>query len=249
MQSRGFTLLDMMIVIAIVGILTTVAIPTFSYFLAQSKIPEARLNLDLIGKGAMAFYAEEHPYKNGTEFRSNEYPTTNNTSDTAVKNAKGDSSVQPIGGMPYQSYNPGSGGGDKNKWNDGNSQIGVKHNPADFEWSFSRYPWIDLNFRLTSPFYYSYNYNSSVNGKDTYFASTASACLLRFCVQSGKQTKGGKEIPSDCDSGYVIAGGPHGKVTHVMDNSDWTIEKWCGRADLGHIKDGLKKKGIDLYKY
>jgi type II secretory pathway pseudopilin PulG len=239
-----------MIVVAIIGILTTIAIPAFATYSANAKTQEARLNLDSIGKGALAFYSQEHPYNHGTMVHTHEYPTTNNTSDTAKKNAKGDSSVQPIGGMPYQSYNPGSGGGDSKKWNDGNSQRGVKHNPEDFEWSFSHYPWLDLNFRITSPFYYSYNYNSSVNGKDTYFGATASACLLRFCVQSGKvKDAKGKEIPSDCDSGFVIAGGPHGTVTAVLDNSDFTIEQYCGRADLGHIKNGLKKKGIDLYKY
>ncbi len=250
MKHKGFTLIDVMIVVAIIGILATIAIPSYTIYQAKAKTSEAKLNLDLIGKGAVSFYMSEHTYENGTKVRTHIYPTAGNSRDTSMKDIKGDTSVQPIGGMPYQSFNPGSGGGDKRKWDDGNSQMGRKHNPLDYEWSFSHYPWVDLNFRINSPFYYSYNYDGKgTSGGDSWFASTASACLLTFCVQSGKRTDaGGNAIPSDCDSGYVIAGGPHGKLTSVLDNSDWTIEQLCGKANLNHIKSNLKSKGIDINK-
>jgi type IV pilus assembly protein PilA len=57
-RMRGFTLIEMMIVVAIVGILAATAIPNFRRFQLRSKSSEAKVNLGAIRTAEMAAISE-----------------------------------------------------------------------------------------------------------------------------------------------------------------------------------------------
>jgi type IV pilus assembly protein PilA len=63
---KGFTLIELMIVVAIIGILAAIAIPNFIKFQARSKQSEAKANLKAIFTAQKAFFQEKDRYSSLT---------------------------------------------------------------------------------------------------------------------------------------------------------------------------------------
>nr|AFX67116.1 pilin [Myxococcus sp. 082B06] len=63
-RNRGFTLIELMIVVAIIGILAAIAIPNFIKFQARSKQSEAKTNLKALYTAQKSFFSEKDRYSN-----------------------------------------------------------------------------------------------------------------------------------------------------------------------------------------
>ncbi len=59
-KKEGFTLIELMIVVAIIGILAAIAIPAFVNYVKRSKTSEASANLKSLFTGAAAYYEQEN---------------------------------------------------------------------------------------------------------------------------------------------------------------------------------------------
>lgn len=61
-KEKGFTLIELMIVVAIIGILAAIAIPNFMRYQAKAKQSEAKGNLGSIYTSLVTYYSENDAY-------------------------------------------------------------------------------------------------------------------------------------------------------------------------------------------
>jgi prepilin-type N-terminal cleavage/methylation domain-containing protein len=59
-KARGFTLIELMIVVAILGILAVIAIPALTRYMNRSKTSEARVQIAKMFDAVSAYFNEEH---------------------------------------------------------------------------------------------------------------------------------------------------------------------------------------------
>ncbi len=169
-MDKGFTLIELMIVVAIIGILAAVAVPGFMQYIKDSKTSEAKDNLKAIGDGAIAYFEAEHVYDSaGMTPQSRLYPGGGDIGSTY---AGVDTSI-PVGGC---------------------ASIGQKNSPAsdDLANTLNSAPWKHLKFQITKPFYYEYDYVTAGNTTSTSTFSAAAVASLNNTADSGF-TLGGDE--------------------------------------------------------
>ena len=65
-RQRGFTVIEIMIVVVIIGILAAIAIPVFAGQMKRAKTNEAVLQLNAIAKGAKTYYQANSRFPQGT---------------------------------------------------------------------------------------------------------------------------------------------------------------------------------------
>ena len=174
---KGFTLIELMIVVAIIGILAAVAIPGFMRYIKDSKTSEAKENLKTIGDGALAFFEAEHCY------------------DAACM--KPMARLYPGKNAPGSTYAAGSAA-TLGK----NSVIGLKNSPNDVTSTLNKdYAWQGLRFNINKPFYYVYDYKSDGASGASKFGASAIASLSEskdsgFKIAGDKDGKLGNIIES-----------------------------------------------------
>lgn len=74
--ARGFTLIELMIVVAILGVLAAVAIPAFVNYIKRAKSSEARLGVRQIYDGAVAYGEGVHTNLSGVRLAPHLPPTS-----------------------------------------------------------------------------------------------------------------------------------------------------------------------------
>src|SRR5947209_16956239 len=65
-KTAGFTLIELMIVVAIIGILAAVAIPAFMKYIRRSKTTEASMNVRKLFDSTVTYFQAEHATNVGT---------------------------------------------------------------------------------------------------------------------------------------------------------------------------------------
>ena len=190
LNRKGFTLIELMIVVAIIGILAVVAIPGYMAYIANSKTSEAKENLKGIADGALSYFQTEHQAdKKGMTSFTKQYPSCT-TELLKVSELESLDEFEACSDATLR----------KDMEEPSDETVGVKYSPNDD--TYDTVPWQLLNFSISKPYYYYYTYSSEGTfGKgDSAFAAAASASLS-----------------TEADSNFSVSGDAKGVLGNVVD--------------------------------
>lgn len=74
--NRGFTLVELMIVMAILGVLGMIAVPAYNRYIAGARISEARANLESLRLLEEQYFADQKTYLAGADVAALADPAT-----------------------------------------------------------------------------------------------------------------------------------------------------------------------------
>ena len=150
-KQKGFTLIELMIVVAIIGILAAVAIPAFLRFVRKSRTSEAPLNLKGIANGAVAWFNDEHSDSAGD-------PVARHFPGPSTQSSAAQSATKMPANAPC-----------------GASSAGALYKKNTAQWDAT--PWKSLKFGITKAHYFRYTYGSSGTDQSAKMQSNAAADL------------------------------------------------------------------------
>ena len=122
-RNDGFTLIELMIVVAIIGILAAIAIPNFLNYQCKSKQSEAKQALKAYATGVETYMAE-----------NDIYPTSLNNADVAVREGRYSVAISGISNSSRRWLLTATGtlSGQADVWTlDQNGSLGTTSNACD----------------------------------------------------------------------------------------------------------------------
>jgi type IV pilus assembly protein PilA len=105
-KQEGFTLIELMIVVAIIGILAAIAIPNFIQYQMRSRTSEAKTNLSAIKTANFAFQAEQRCFLSATAVPVGGAPPVNGSL-VAWPGGVGGAAAPTVGGAVWCFTNAG----------------------------------------------------------------------------------------------------------------------------------------------
>lgn len=172
LKNKGFTLIELMIVVAILGILAAIAIPAMSKYMKRAKTSEAKVQIAKMFDSASAYFLEEH--------------VAASTADLAVLTATGASAGGATAALHFCPTKSGAPDGDadsaltptvKCSTGEGGRCDPGGSGTAKYlltEWTTNGV-WAGLSFAMEQPHYYQYQFvgkNASTGyGSCTFHAS------------------------------------------------------------------------------
>lgn len=152
MKTRGFTLIELMIVVAIIGVLSAVAAPSFGQYMRESRKSEAKSLLRSTADGALSYYNTEHIFDDlALDIRKNFFPGCN---DIAPPQACNNARIY-----------------------EGERFVGQRIDPNNDDLNINNAPWTHLKISIDKPFFYVLSYTSQPNPGNTTFTARATASL------------------------------------------------------------------------
>ena len=150
-NKKGFTLIELMIVVAILAILSVVAVPAFIKYMRKAKTAEAVDMLDKIYKGAVDYFTTPRvePDSAGQTFAPCQFPNTH-------------TAAYPLGDSCCALGAAGGGNDSRCPANPGNWDDSV---------------WSALKFEMTDAHYFQYKFHANGTNSTAQFTAHAQADL------------------------------------------------------------------------
>jgi type IV pilus assembly protein PilA len=152
-KSKGFTLIELMIVVAILGILAAIAIPALTKYMRRAKTSEAKVQIAKLFDSASAYFAEEHVGRGGVALLGAGGGVADSISHkcphTGAYPGTVDATVTPALGVDCN-----LGAGAHCIPGDGSAAGGYDMNAA---WNANTI-WLALNFQQEQPHFFHYNF-------------------------------------------------------------------------------------------